>query len=239
MNQPILITGIPRSGGSVIGGVINICGAFGGKMTVGNTDCRGAYENIRIGNTLVKPYLLHQGADGDGQYPLPENTKIPPYWKQEVEQVMISEGYKKDNWMYKDSRIALMWRVWHNAFPDAKWIIVRRRTGDVVQSCMKTAFMKAFKDIENLASINRVDEESGWLWWVHEHEKRFAEMIVEGVNYRIIWPERMVDGDYRQLYEMLDWLDLKWKVEILGFIDSLLWGNRPRKEVLNGSKNNG
>ena len=38
MKDPILITGCARSGTSMIAGVINICGAFGGDMAGPNAN---------------------------------------------------------------------------------------------------------------------------------------------------------------------------------------------------------
>jgi hypothetical protein len=110
------------------------------------------------------------------------------------------------------------WPLWNISFPDAKWIIVRRRTGDVIQSCMKTGYMKAFKD------------EAGWLGMVQEYEKRFLEMIAEKIDYRIIWPERMVDGDYTQIYEMCEWLGLKWDNDAIKHVDRLLWKGLKKQE---------
>ena len=55
---PILIVGCPRSGTSMIGGAINICGAFRGEL-VG----RGMFENNRILQEIVEPYFIDMGAD--------------------------------------------------------------------------------------------------------------------------------------------------------------------------------
>jgi len=235
--NPILVTGIARSGTSLIAGVINMCGAFGGRMAVGGSVRRGMFENIRIRETLVKAYLSRTGFDVEGQYPLPQDVAIPMNWKDEVEKAMEAEGYEKGPWMYKDTRMGLMWPVWNYAFPDAKWVIVRRKTTDVVQSCVKTGFMKAFKQVSTRHELGFTTEEEGWLWWIHEHEKRFVEMITEGLNCKVIWPERMVTGNYKQLYELLDWLGLEWKTEVLEFIDSSLWKSRQKKGGDNGSKN--
>ena len=56
-------------------------------------------------------------------------------------------------------------------------------------------------------------------------------MINEGLNIKVIWPERMIYKDYRQLYELMEWLGLKWNSKALTFIDSLLWGKTKRKEI--------
>lgn len=206
---PILITGIPRSGTSMIAATVQLCGAFAGELSK-----RGMYCNDRIREELVKPYLKLIGADVNAQKDFPQMVKVPTTWKDRVERIISEEGYSKGSWMYKDSRMCQMWPVWANAYPDAKWIIVRRRTGDILDSCLKTGYMTAYSDRD------------GWLTMVHEYEQRFVEMITEGLDCKVIWPERMVNGDFQQLYQTLNWLNLDWNPEALKFIESLLWKSR-------------
>lgn len=223
---PILITGCPRSGTSIIGAVMNQCGAF-----LGNTTKRGMFENIRIHDEIVKPYFSRMGVDPKGQYPLPDLSaiSIPMDWRQKVEQIILNEGYEEGSWMYKGTGMSLVWPVWHYAFPNAKWVIVRRRTPDIISSCLKTGYMNAFSDEDVQSKVNVISESDGWLWWVHQHIQRFTEMIQEGVNCKQIWPERMVYGDYQQLHEVLDWVGLPWKSEVLNFIDPILWGGSKKE----------
>ena len=233
IRSPILITGAARSGTSMVAGVINMCGAFGGNMSGANrNNQKGMFENSQIRNNIVKPYLRQIGVDPMGQYPLPDvdNLLIPTDLRRKIIQIIVEEGYRDGSWMYKGAKICLVWPIWHYAFPDAKWIIVRRRTGDIIQSCIKTGFMRAFIRAENQKAVGATSEEEGWKWWVHQHEKRFVEMITEGVNCKVVWPHRMVHGDYQQIYEMLDWLGLPWKSEVLNFIDPLLWHVRQKED---------
>lgn len=199
LNQsPILITGVPRSGTSMIAATIHLCGAFGGTMSK-----RGRYSNDCIREDLVIPYIK-----SDGDY------KVT---KKDIENILFIEGYKEGSWMYKDSNLPYCWQLWNKEFPTAKWIIVRRKTSDIIQSCMKTKYMTAYST------------EEGWLSMVHDYEKQFVEMIQAGLNCKIIWPERMVDGDYAQIKEVCDWLGLPWKEEALGYINLLLWGTKQKK----------
>lgn len=225
--SPILITGVPRSGTSMIAAAINMCGAFGGEMSK-----RGMFTNDRIQEEVVNPYFNKIGADSLAQYPLPIVTDIPINWRQEVEQLIIDEGYEKSQWMYKDPKSSLIWQVWNFAFPNAKWIIVRRRTGDIIQSCLKTAFMSAFTREDNQKAVKVSSEQDGWLWWIHQYEKRFVEMIEAGLNCKVVWPERMVCGDYKQMYETLEWLGLSWNKEIVNLIDPLLWNSRQKERKI-------
>lgn len=230
--SPILITGCARSGTSMIAGIINKCGAFGGDMSgATHNNKRGMFENAKIRNSLVKPYLREIGVDPMGQYPLPDNDNllIPSNWRRCVEEIMQEQGYEGGPWMYKGAKMCLMWSLWHYAFPDARWIIVRRRTGDIVNSCIRTGFMKAFTQQRNCKAVGAKTAEEGWLWWVRQHEQRFVEMITEGLNCKIIWAHRMVNGDYQQIYEMIEWLGLEWNSGVLDFVDPLLWHARKKQ----------
>lgn len=226
---PILVTGCARSGTSLVAGAIHLCGAFGGNMT-GPTphNAKGQFENVRIRNDITKPYLRDLRLDPLGQYPLPDITKlpIPSDWRARIEQVFKEEGYKGGPWMYKGAKMCLFWPIWHYAFPDAKWIIVRRRSGDIATSCMKTGFMRAFRDAQIRKIVGVDNERDGWLWWIRQHLDRFREMQDEGLQVRVVWPERMVDGDYVQLMDTIEWLGLPWNSKVLEFVDPKLWKAR-------------
>ena len=229
MPDPILITGCARSGTSMVAGAIHLCGAFGGIMAGPNKhNAKGMFENTVIREQIVKPYLRELGVDPMCQYPLPDinNLPIPADWADRVKRVMVEQGYKGGPWFYKGAKMCLMWKVWHYAFPNAKWIIVRRRTGDIVNSCLRTGFMRAFKREEFRKAVGARTEQEGWIWWVRQHEQRFVEMITEGLNVKVVWAHRMVYGDYRQMMETVEWLGLKWNSEVLNFIDPKLWKAR-------------
>lgn len=232
MKSPILITGCARSGTSMVAGIINLCGAFGGRMSGPNKNNeKGMFENAAIRQNIVKPYLRSIGADPLGQFPLPDTSdlSVPVNWKRRVEDIIKSEGLPGGSpWMYKGAKMCLHWPVWHFAFPDAKWIIVRRKTPDIINSCMRTGFMQAFARPQVLTKIGAKDEREGWLWWVHQHEQRFVEMISAGLNVKQIWPERMVDRNYGQTQEMLEWLGLEWNDKIFDFIEPKLWKARQK-----------
>lgn len=234
MDEPILITGCARSGTSMVAGIINLCGAFGGRMSGPNKNNeKGMFENARIRQDIVKPYFRELKVDPLGQYPLPDikGLKIPVNWRERVEEVMIDEGYPGGKWMYKGAKMCLHFPVWHYAFPNAKWIIVRRKTEDIVNSCMHTGFMRAFARTENQRAVGAKTEAEGWTWWVEQHKARFVEMIMEGLNVKQVHPEKMIKGDYSQIHEMLEWLGLEWSSEIPNFIEPKMWKARQKIKV--------
>jgi hypothetical protein len=220
MNQPVFITGVERSGSSLIAKILDISGIFKGNISK-------MYENENIIPYTGK-YISHNLVDGD-LFLKTDHMTIPVNWKLHIDTFLKNEGYKDGLWMLKSSMLAQTWPLWHYAYPNARWLIVRRRTGDVIQSCMKTGFMRTFKEEENLRKIDVQDEREGWKWWVHQYEKKFVEMIEAGVNCKIVWPERMVTGDYQQIYETLEWLGMKWNTRIVEVIDPMLNKSR-RKE---------
>lgn len=219
MNQPIFVTGVERSGSSLIAKIFDICHAHTGAVST-------MYENMGV--KLLMDAYLYENKNGE-LFPETKSLSIPVDWNEKVMRIMIMSGYKDGPWLCKGSRMAQMWPVWHYAFPNARWIIVRRKTPDIVQSCVKTGYMKVFKTSTNLVRARVQTEEEGWLWWIHQYEKKFVEMIEAGVNCKQVWPERMVHGDYQQIYEALEWLGLKWNSKIVETIDPMLIKSR-RKE---------
>ena len=224
-NSPILITGVQRSGTSIIARIISSCGAFEGRTN-------NMFENNYF-NSLIDQYYTEAGVSVKGQFPLlnTKNLVIPKDWKCLVENGLFKDNYDFNKpWMCKSFRLCQMWPVWHEIYPNAKWIIVRRRTGDIISSCMKTGFMDAFKTKKKQQLIGVSTEQEGWKWFVQEHHKRFVEMIEAGVNIKVIWPERMVYGDYQQIEEMLEWLGLPYKESIKVMTNTLLWNSPQMKE---------
>jgi hypothetical protein len=219
MNQPIFITGVERSGSTLIARILDICGVFKGTVST-------MHENLGI--KLLTDSIL-TGIAGQPLMPDPQQLSIPADWHRRVQSIIEKQGYKDGAWFCKGPWLSQTWPVWNYAYPNARWVIVRRRTGDIIQSCVKTGFMKTFKNADNLALIGATTEEEGWKWWVHQYEKRFVEMVEAGVNCKVIWPERMVRGDYQQIYETLEWLGLSWSSRIVETIDPMLIKSR-RKE---------
>lgn len=225
MPSPIFITGCARSGTSMTAGIVAKCGAFGGR-TSGPTkyNAKGMYENGVIREDIIKPYLTLLGADPKGQKPLPDVRSLFPVkgLRTKIENLMRGEGYESGPWYYKGAKMCLIWPTLHEAFPDAKWIIVRRETDQIIESCMATAFMNAYRDRD------------GWRGWVEHHLQRFEEMKAEihGLDVREIWPTNHVDGNFNEMRAVVRWLGLQWNEEaVLDFVSPELW---TRRKVANG-----
>lgn len=209
-NNPILITGVERSGSTLIARILDLCGVWSGY-------CNNMFENQTI--VGFNNELLDLSPIG---LPDVDTLQIPVNWGKSINGVLVAQKGLGKPWMVKHSGLTRLWPVWNYAYPDAKWLIVRRKTGDVIQSCVKTGYMRIFKDPVIRNEFLFKTEEEGWLWWIHQYEERFRNMIESGLNCRVIWPERMVTGDYHQMYETIEWLGLKWNNDIPKVIDPLL-----------------
>lgn len=226
IDRPVIISGIPRSGTSMTAGVIDICGSFGGKMS-GPTryNRKGMFENTEVRNQILKPFLKSMGYDPMGQKPLPninaviaksKDQELTKDWSGHVLRIFKRHGYDGDSrWYYKEPKVCLVWPIWHAAFPEADWVIVRRDAEDIVRSCLKTSFMRAYSG------------RSGWLGWVSEHEARFEEMVDAGLKIQEVWPQRMINGDFTGIQNVVNNLGLEWDDKILQkvkeFVEPKLW----------------
>ncbi|MDH3359812.1 MAG: sulfotransferase [Desulfobulbaceae bacterium] len=223
MQPPILITGCARSGTSLTAGIIQLCGAFGGDTAGPNQfNKKGMFENLEIRDKLCKPHLKSIGCDPLGQKPLPsshQNFNITrnqaEEWKDKIEAIFKKQGYKTGPWFYKGAKACLFWYLWHLAFPTAKWIIVRRDADDIARSCMQTRFMRAYHDV------------LGWLRWIEHHERCFRQMTTAGISLIEVWPKKMIEGDFSEIKEVIGWLDLEYKEDLItAFVDPALYGRK-------------
>jgi hypothetical protein len=227
MYEPILITGAARSGTSLIAGVIHTCGAWCGVVRgPRKSNPKGMFENIEIINELIKPVLRRIGADPMGQKPLPVTSQFHgldegffEIWRNRTLEIIKSQGYEDGPWFIKEPKMTLTWYIWHKAFPNATWIIVRRNPEDIVTSCIKTRFMLAYQT------------RPGWMGWVTIHEKRFEEMHDAKLKIFQVWPQRAIDGDFTELQAVVNNLGLNWDLnKITEFVSPSLWHRTKKKE---------
>lgn len=218
-DKPIIVTGCARSGTSMVAGVLHLCGAWIGQCT-GSTrwNQKGQFENEFIRDVMTKPYLKAIGADPMGQNPLPKTiykSMLPQSWAPRVKSAIRSQGYKGDLvWMFKGAKACLIWEVWNNAFPEAQWVIVRREDEKIIDSCMKTSFMRKRSTREE------------WQEWIDFHKEKFRAMN-EAMPGRVweIWPALAFDNGPEAAYrDLVGWLGLGWEGnKVSEFIDNRLW----------------
>lgn len=213
--QLILITGVERSGSTLISRVLQLC-----RANTGQTNKMRENVSLRVlSNNAIRE--LREACF----MPTYESMETVVDWKGSVASALEKQSIPESMpFFYKDSQITQLWKLWHNNYPNAKWIIVRRRTGDVLNSLRDTAYMIKFKSKKNIEQVGASTEREAWLWWVGQYEERFRDIISPeyDIDYRIVWPERMRDGNFEQMKEVVNWCNLEWNNEIEDIMGKLL-----------------
>lgn len=162
VHTPILITGIPRSGTSMVAGTLAQCGAWTG------TTVEGFYEHAGIREHIVKFILRGMGVDPLGVKTLPtvpataEMRGLADY----IKNLLATDEYKGERWLYKGCKMALLWPFFTKAFPEAQWVIVRRPREEIIASCLRAPFMNAHSDNPYF-----------WEDWCAEYDRRLADLL--------------------------------------------------------------
>ncbi|RMG43527.1 MAG: hypothetical protein D6718_12070 [Acidobacteria bacterium] len=186
--RPILVTGLPRSGTSLIAGCLERCGAFVGRCVEPTPENpKGFFENAFLRDEIDKRLLRALHADPRGVDPLPALAEVPGI--RGLERVVLEalriEGYDgRRPWLFKDAKLTLLWPAWATAFPAARWVIVRRREEDVVRSCLRTGFMR-----------RRSGDPRFWRLFCRAYLDRLERLKASGAWWREIWPGGLVGGD--------------------------------------------
>lgn len=186
----VLITGAARSGTSMVAGALHACGLDLGKPLVGATQWNpnGFFEHRPIRQKVVKPLLRELGCDPRGQKKLPpRGICVPPARVARLRKtvnVRLNGG-----WGYKDAKLLLLWPIFRAAFPDARWVLVRRDPKEIVDSCIRTPFMRGRM------------YKAGWIEWVQEHELRMDDLKASGVPLCEIWPDPTEPESFREVVE--------------------------------------
>jgi hypothetical protein len=216
INKPILITGLPRSGTSMVAGCIELCGAFGGDLIGKNRwNKKGFFENNGIRDPYIKEILKLNGFCERGVKKLP----APEFDFKDIANIydgVISEitrqGYGgKSNWFFKDPKLCLVWPVWNRAFPDARIVVVRRNKNAVMKSVRGCGFMERHGLSESIIEK-----------WHHTHD-----MILDNIskleNALVVNSDKLVSGDFTHIKNVVNLLGLEYNPEVEKFIDNKLW----------------
>jgi hypothetical protein len=145
-DTPVLVTGLPRSGTSMVAGALGRCGLWLGRSVPGDkNNFFGYFENIILRENVQKEVLRQGNVDPHGVDPLP-----PSDWRPQVGNLrdivaaaLTAQEYDgRQAWGFKDAKLTLTWRIWDEHFPQARWIVVRRPSDEIVASCLRTGFMR-------------------------------------------------------------------------------------------------
>jgi hypothetical protein len=173
-----LVTGAARSGTSLTTAVLAAHGA-----RLGNVNRLNEHQGVR--ENVLKPLLRAAGADPLGQWPLPSINDLPAV--QNLRRDTLAALGPADT--YKDAKLCLTWPCWDRAFPEARWIVVRRPADGIIGSCLRTPFMRAH------------DTADGWHRWLDHHLAQFNAMRSAGLDMVEVWPDPADPETFRPAVE--------------------------------------
>jgi hypothetical protein len=207
--EPILITSIPRSGSSMIAGILSLCGIDAGQtINPDKSYTTHLQENQRI-RGLISYAFKENLVDPQAQFPLPtRHFLLPEGFRRRCFSTMVKEGVK-GLWYYKDNRLPLIWEEINKEFPEAKWILVYRSENGILESCKKTGFMQAFSKTYILQQIDKETAIEGWKWWLGQYQERVLEMQY-ALNIRFVYPEKMMHGNFTEIKSIIEWVGGTW-----------------------------
>ena len=220
-NTPIFVLGLPRSGTSLIAGILEICGAWLGDTVPGGgvENPKGFFENIYLREQVNKKILNSLDVDPLGVQKLPELATLPAIdgLKEVIRSGLKKEGYDSSRpWLFKDAKLTLLWPVYLKAFPNAHWVIVRRETQHIIASCLNTSFMK-----------KQSSNPSFWRNWSDEYLLRLDALKQSQCSWSEIWSPKIINGELDELAVLVEQLGLHWQPEtVQQFINPDYWHHR-------------
>jgi hypothetical protein len=144
-DKPIVITGMHRSGTSVIAGILNIAGMFIGRpgsiMKVNEDNPKGYFENLKV-RAVNEIILEHYGLDWKSTASLPQdwhNSKFAEKLSRKVKFILNREFFGKKKWGVKDPRFCLTLKFWEKLFPGMLLVVVKRSDREIISSLEKRA----------------------------------------------------------------------------------------------------
>jgi hypothetical protein len=216
-NRPIFVTGLPRSGTSMIAGALGICGAWTGSTVPGGAaNPKGFFEHAVIREQVTKHILERLGCDPLGVRSLP-----PVDLKFEVQgladtikEILAADGYKFDKpWLLKDSKLTLLWPIYKRAFPGANWVIVRRDDEGFINSCLRTGFMSQHSENRDF-----------WKNIAKKYRQRLRALKGSGASVLEISSPEVVKGEFDQLKDVVSRLGLTYRErELKDFVSPVYW----------------
>lgn len=188
----------------MVAGVLGVCDLWLGHTVPGGAEnIRGFFENVALRERLQKEILRQGGFDPLGVRRLPSAGWHPGVrmLREAVAAALAAQGYDaRQTWGFKDAKLTLTWRVWHEHFPQARWIIVRRPSEQVIASCIRTSFMKQ----------HSLDP-TYWRSFVDAYLERL-EMLKQGVGWhRVVDSTDIIGGNLEPLQTIVEELGLTWR----------------------------
>ena len=219
LTHPILITGLPRSGTSLVTSIFEACGMWVGSYHTSPSNPKGFFENTYIRDGFVKTLLWYYGYSMFGTPPLPQIESFENEFsgaKNPIKQLLINDGYTGDKiWGYKDAKMLLMTLLWTEMFPEARWIVVERDFQDTLKS-IKNSFMDKGEGARTVFE---------WEQYMEDMINRISYLEMDiGIDIERVFVDKIFNWDLSEIKQVVQSCGLAWnETAVAQRIDPTLW----------------
>jgi hypothetical protein len=203
-SNPILITGVPRSGATFIARLLAMSGAQVGEVNRMFESVKLTEQNKNLLHTVKRPLEVKESIE----------SATFNYFAANITNIVQTEQIHGLKWLFKSNTLTLAWRYWNKLYPDAQWVIVRRKPPYIINSCTKTAYMDMMKSAKIRDHIGVKTEQDGWKWLIKQYEHQWREMYRAGLNIVEVYPDRMANEDFTQVKILVRQCNFTWNTEI-------------------------
>lgn len=192
--DPILIASPPRSGTTMLAGLLHYHGVWVGRSRT--TMYPGTNSEFGSENLDIKAVLKDMAVEDNyknWETPFPD----PMGFDQEQSKKRIESFIPEDTpWLVKSSWCLIYWKFWATAYPNAKWLFPTRDTIKIVDSMNRHPGMKKHPDGQKKQYI--------------AHLLRNASSVIDyEVNYNYVNIEGLADRDPQVLTDLFRFLELE------------------------------
>lgn len=208
--EPILVVAPPRSGTSMISGLLYHHGVQAGKYKVNQNNPKGGFENLHI-KDVMKQSLKNNGYELNPIRIEPTTFKDDPDFRQKVLQGIPNPS---EPWLCKESRILMTWPLWFEHFPNAIYVFNRRNFDDNLKSMLKHRVISKRGGTEDLKR---------WIVWARNAQ----EAIAEECPHVWAYVDEIWKGNMDEAKEVVEACGLTFDEQVAReWIEPNLWHNR-------------
>ena len=189
--DPILIAGPPRSGTTMLAGLLHFHGVWVGRSRLTQypgTNSKFGSENVDIKNIMKRE--ASRAGYKNWETPFPDSG-LGKDIKSEIEEFVPDDTV----WLVKTSWCLVFWKFWVIAYPNARWVFPTRDTLKVVDSMNRHPGMRKHPDGQKHQYIANL-------------LRAASEVIDCGVNYTYVDIEGLADRDSQVIDDLFEFLDI-------------------------------
>jgi hypothetical protein len=223
IDKMVFVATLPRSGSSMDCGILEACGAFGGH-TIGSVPAnpKGIYENQGLNNMCLKPIFDELEVRNPHSLFMFHRSGGPPadlfdWFNRDMVYGLNRQGYRGGVAYFKNGIFTFLFNRINEVFPDAIWVLPNRDNAGV-----KFSHSRIYKNKPKEV----IDKEINDYRAMYEHIQEVA-----GDRAWLIDNDKVIDGDFAQIKELVEHLGLEWNEEgVRDWVDPKMWGDRPDRE---------